>query len=132
MFSAFRQFRPGLRSPVLWVILAGSVRTAGVVVAGPGPGPNPKHVDNFLGLWEGFDPLDGSPVRLSLTDVDNDGVMAHTLQEDFYTVCFELGAGYSQGRGVVNGTATAISKDVLEVNTELTCISDNNVPYSFG
>jgi hypothetical protein len=80
----------------------------------------------------GVDPFDGSPVRLSLSDADGDGVLEHTLQEDFFTVCFELGPAYSRGRGVVTGTATVASKGVLDTSTELTCISDANVRQSLG
>jgi len=91
-----------------------------------------KRTDGFLGLWSGVDPLDGSPVRVSLTDVDGDGVLAVTMQEDFWTSCFDLGPTYSQGRGVVTGTATVTSKDVLDTTTDLVCISDDNVRASQG
>jgi len=132
MFAAIRRYYQGGWNPVVLAIAALCVLSAGVVTAGPGPGPAAKHVGNFLGFWEGVDELDGSPVRLSLSDVDNDGVLAHTLQEDFYSVCFNLGAGYSKGRGVETGTATVVAKDVMEVLSQLTCISDSNVPNPLG
>jgi len=91
-----------------------------------------RRADGFLGLWAGVDPLDGSPVRVSLTDVDGDGVLAFTMQEDFWSSCFDLGPTYSQGRGVVTGTATASAKGVLDATTGLTCISDANVPAPQG
>ena len=132
MFAAIRRYPKGRWNLVVLAIVAVCLLSAGVVMAGPGPGPGPKHVENFLGFWQGVDELDGSPVRLSLSDVDNDGVLAHTLQEDFYSVCFNLGAGYSKGRGVETGTATVVSKDVIEVLSQLTCISDSNVPNPLG
>jgi hypothetical protein len=121
----------GFWSPVFWLVVAGCMLSASVV-AGPDRDPAPKDVNKFLGLWEGVDPLDGSPVRLSLSDIDNDGVLTHTLQEDFFTVCFNLGPTYSRGRGVSTGTATVASKDVLDVETALTCFDDNNVPAPQG
>ena len=92
----------------------------------------PTGTDRFLGLWEGVDPFDGSPVRLSLSDVNNDGVIEHTLQEDFFTFCFNLGPGHSRGRGVVNGTATVVNPFILNTLTELTCLSDNNARTPLG
>src|SRR5262245_51450944 len=126
-------FRSELRlwKPVFLLVFAGFVLSGSAVVAGPGPHGH-KDVDNFLGLWQGVDALDGSPVRLSLSDVEGDGVIEHTMQEDFFSVCFALGPGYSKGRGVINGTATVVSKNVLETTTELICISDANVPFSVG
>jgi hypothetical protein len=127
------RFERGLRSPVLWLVVAGCLVTAGLVPASPGYGRGPQQdATSFLGLWMGVDPLDGSPVRLSLSDVDGDGVLAHTLQEDFYTACFNLGPLYSRGRGVVNGTAIVASNGVLDVTSELVCLSDANVPQSLG
>jgi hypothetical protein len=54
------------------------------------------------------------------------------LQEDFYTVCFNLGPTFSRGRGVVTGTATVAGNGVLDVTSELICLSDSNVPRSLG
>src|SRR5262249_22165364 len=77
-------------------------------------------------------PLDGSPVSVSLTDVDGDGSLTVTMTEGFWSSCFDLGPTYSQGRGVVTGTATVPSKDVLDTVTDLVCISDDNVRASQG
>jgi hypothetical protein len=115
-----------------WLVVAGSVFSVSIVFARFGPGPDPKYVDNFLGFWEGVDPLDGSPVRMSVSDIDDDDVLELTQQEDFWTFCFNLGPTYSQGQGVVTGTATVASKDVLNTVTELICIDDNNVSTSQG
>jgi len=107
----------GFWSLAFWLVVAGCVFSVSVVFALSRPDLGLLHVKNFLGLWEGIDSLDGSPVRLSLSDIDDDGVLEHTLQEDFWTVCFNLGPTYSRGRGVVTGTATVASKDVLDVET---------------
>jgi hypothetical protein len=122
----------GLRSPVFWLVVAGCLVAAGLVPASTGHGRGQHDAPSFLGLWVGIDPLDGSPVRLSLTDIDGDGVLDHTLQEDFYTVCFNLGPTFSRGRGVVTGTATVAGNGVLDVTSELICLSDSNVPRSLG
>jgi hypothetical protein len=118
-----------LLSPVLWFVVAGCVVSVSAALAGPGPGGK---LDHFVGLWVGVDSLDGSPVRLSLSDVDDDGVLEHTMQEDFFTVCFDRGPTFSRGRGVVRGTATVASKGVLDATTELFCIDDDNVAVSHG
>jgi hypothetical protein len=129
-----RRSLPGHRtwSPVFWLVVVAGLLSASAVAAGAGPDPGQKDAKDFLGLWQGVDPLDGSPVRLSLSDIDDDGVMELTMQEDFYTTCFNLGPTYSRGRGVVTGTATVASKNVLDTTTDLICIDDSNVHHSQG
>jgi hypothetical protein len=124
------RFAGGSRRLALWLVLAGCLLSVSVVVAGAGPGP--KDAEDFLGLWHGVDSLDGSPVRLSLSDIDGDGILELVQQEDFFTACFSLGPAYSRGRGVVTGTATVARKGVLDVASELICLSDSNVPVSLG
>jgi hypothetical protein len=125
------RFERRLWKPIFWLVVAGLLLSVSVVVAGPGP-HGPKDAEDFVGLWQGIDPLDGSPVRLSLSDVEGDGVIEHTMHEDFFSVCFALGPGYPKGRGVITGTATVASKTILEAKTVLTCISDTNVPFPTG
>src|SRR5262245_33446925 len=126
------RFTVAFRNPVFWLAIASCLLSVSVVVAGTGHGPKDKDAKHFLGLWEGVDPLDGSPVRVSLSDIEDDGIIEYTMQEDFWTSCFNLGPNYSKGRGVVRGTATAASKSLLDVQSELICISDANVPHSLG
>lgn len=129
--TPIRVARP-FRTPVLWLIVLGCALSTAIVAAGPGSGGGSKRADDFIGLWQGVDGFDGSPVRLSVSDIDGDGVLEHVMQEDFFSYCANLGSGYSKGRGVVNGSATVASKYVLNTLTELTCISDDNIPAPQG
>ena len=65
-----------------------------------------RAIDAYIGLWEGVDALDGSVVRLSLSDVNDDGIIELTQTETFYSFCHSLGANFSLGHGVEVGTAT--------------------------
>jgi hypothetical protein len=58
------------RSSAFWLVVVAGILSASAVVAGAGPGPGLKDVKDFLGLWQGVDSLDGSPVRLSLSDIE--------------------------------------------------------------
>jgi hypothetical protein len=111
------------------LVVAGSLLSVGVAMAGPDSRHGSRDASDFLGLWQGVDPLDGSPVRLSLSDVNGDGTLELTQQDDFFTTCFNLDpATYSRGRGVVRGAATPARRRVLETKVQLTCLSDSNVP----
>jgi hypothetical protein len=81
----------------------------------------------FLGLWEGVDPLDGSLVYLSITDLERDGVLELVEGESFFTNCARLGENYSQGRGVITGRGPVVG-GVFRVKTTFTCINDEGVP----
>jgi hypothetical protein len=82
----------------------------------------------FLGFWEGVDPLDGSTVQVSISDIEGDGILELVNAESFWTVCFELGNNYSLGRGLITGQGSVVGNGVLEVETTLTCIDDDNNP----
>jgi hypothetical protein len=116
----------------LWlvVILCASI-VPGVVFAVPWHGNgNAGKVRDFIGLWQGVDPLDGSTVRVSLSNVDDDGILELTQAETFYSFCHSMGPEFSSGRGVEVGTATVgSSKDVLEVDIRLICIEDDNTRH---
>jgi hypothetical protein len=84
--------------------------------------------DGFLGLWRGVDPLDGSDVEVSITDIERDGALEISQREGFFTSCANLGSNYSLGRGKVVGTGTVLSKTELEVTTTFICINDLGVP----
>src|SRR5262245_28409872 len=81
-----------------------------LVVASTAPtafaAPPSSRIDAYLGLWEGVDALDGSLVRVSLTDVNDDGIIELTQTESFYSFCHSMGAQFSLGHGVEVGTAT--------------------------
>jgi hypothetical protein len=82
----------------------------------------------FLGLWEGIDPLDGSTVQLSISNVDNDDILEILWGESFFTVCFELGPDYSLGRGLIAAEGRLVDPSLLEVEGIPTCINDVNAP----
>lgn len=81
----------------------------------------------FLGFWEGIDPLDGSTVQVSLSDIDRDGVLELNQRESFFTFCVRLGDDFSSGRGRVTGTGVAERRGVLTVQTVFTCIDDKGM-----
>jgi hypothetical protein len=85
-----------------------------------------RHRQAFLGFWESVDPLDGSTVQVSISDIEGDGILELVNGESFWTVCFQLGDNYSLGRGLVTGQGRVVSKGVLEVESSLTCIDDDN------
>ena len=112
-----------LSRTVISTFLAGltGLALSATVAAGS---PNAANGKFFLGFWEGVDPLDGSTVQLSLTDVDGDGVFAFIYRESFFSTCFT--PQNTQGRGFMTGTASLVAKAVLEVNAERICINDDN------
>lgn len=82
----------------------------------------------FLGLWEGTDPLDGSTVQVSISNVDDDDVLEILWGESFFTVCFEIGQDYSLGRGLITAEGRLVDPNLLEVEAIQTCINNVNVP----
>jgi len=91
------------------------------------PAAGPKRIDDWLGFWLGVDSLDGAEVILSLSDVNEDGIIELTQSEHFYSFCHAMGPDFNLGRGVELGTATvAKTKDTLDVDIQLTCIDDSN------
>ena len=117
-------FERVLRAPGFWLVLVLciSVLAHGVLAA-----PEPQFGRNFVGYWQGVDVLDGSTVHVSLSDIEGDGVLELRQQESFYTICFNQGPGFSQGRGFIKGSGRATTKRVLTLETQLNCVSDDNV-----
>ena len=114
-----------LRASGFWLVLALCVSVlAGGVLAAPEPPPFGR---NFVGYWQGVDVLDGSTVHVSLSDIEGDGVLELRQQESFYTICFNQGPGFSQGRGFIRGSGRATARRVLTLETQLICVSDDNV-----
>ena len=105
--------------------------TVSAATAATAPAPaSSVRIDAYLGLWEGVDALDGSVVRLSLSDVNDDGTIELTQTESFYSVCHSMGSAFSLGHGVEVGTATVAQKrDALKVDIQLICIDDDNVKH---
>jgi hypothetical protein len=86
---------------------------ASAVSAGAGPDFGRWDRQGFLGLWEGVDPLDGSVVQLSITDLERDAVLELVMTESFFTNCAKLGPDYALGRGIITGEGRVVSKRVL-------------------
>jgi hypothetical protein len=82
---------------------------------------------SFLGLWEGVDPLDGSTVYASITDIDRDGILEMAQGESFFTFCAQLDANHSFGRGMISGEGK-VQRGVYKVVTSFTCIDDDGKP----
>jgi hypothetical protein len=124
LVNAYR-FDRVVRAPGFWLVLVLCVTVLAVgVLAAPQSSPFGR---NFVGYWQGVDVLDGSTVHVSLSDIDADGVLELRQQEGFYTICFNQGPGFSQGRGFIRGSGRATARQVLALDTQLFCVSDDNV-----
>jgi hypothetical protein len=86
--------------------------------------PSFRHLQAFLGFWEGVDPLDGSIVQSSISDVENDGVIEIYQREGFFTICYN-GTTNTKGHGIFIGTGSLVSKRVMEVDLERICVNDD-------
>ena len=104
--------------------------------SGSGTAPDPQA---FLGIWEGIDPLDGSTVRMVITNVGGGAVLELSQTESFFTNCVGLGPNYSQGHGFIGGQGhpafkrvrvggTNAVRKVLEVETRFVCIDNKGQP----
>jgi hypothetical protein len=93
----------------------------------------------FLGIWEGIDPLDGSTVRMVITDVGGGPALELSQTESFFTNCVGLGPNYSQGHGFIGGHGrpafkrvrvgdTNTVRKVLAVETRFVCIDNKGQP----
>jgi hypothetical protein len=105
------------------ILAAGLVVATGSAIAGEGAH---RSQSAFLGFWEGIDPLDGSSVQLSISNVDRDGTLDIIERETFFTVCFELGDSYSLGRGLISGEGKRVGRRTLDVEIDITCIDNAN------
>ena len=79
----------------------------------------------FIGLWEGIDPVDGSNVRVSISNIDRDGVFEIVWSETFFTLC-------DGEPGVVTGTGTVGEDGILRGNEVLTCLTTGETLNSEG
>lgn len=70
----------------------------------------------FIGLWEGIDPLDGSEVLASITNIDGDDTIEILWRETFYTLC-------EGDQGIVQGTGTIGEDGILRTDEFLTCFN---------
>jgi hypothetical protein len=73
----------------------------------------------FLGLWEGIDPLDGSTVLASFTNLDKDNTIEIAWTESLFTLC--EGAG-----GLITGTGPVDENGVLNADEMFTCFDPDD------
>ena len=74
----------------------------------------------FLGLWEGVDPLDGSSVLASFTNLDKDNKIELAWTESFFTLC-------EGANGLITGTGTVDEDGVLYTDEMFTCIGSEEI-----
>ena len=79
----------------------------------------------FTGFWGGVDPLDGSGVQNSISDIDQDGVFEIIGRETFFTFCRDVGANGEFG--IVLSTGTIGEDGILRVEGTLTCDNDQKI-----
>lgn len=106
----------------LAVILA-SAATVATASRSDAAGIDPD-VQPFLGFWEGVDPLDGSVVQSSITDIDKDGVIEVYQREGFFSVCYN-GTTNTKGGGLFEGTGTVTKRRVMVVDLQRICVNDD-------
>ncbi len=93
----------------------------------------------FLGIWEGIDPLDGSTVRLVITNIDGGAALELSQTESFFTNCARRGPDYARGLGYIGGHGrpalkrvrvggTDAVRKVLAVETRFVCVANNGRP----
>ena len=102
---------------LITLVLLSGIFLVSLVSADGGSNPN------FVGLWEGVDPNDGSRRTVSITDNDRDGVYDVQQYDTFWSLC-------GDDSGVVSGSAT-LDGDILHFEGSLTCRSGATIP-SFG
>ena len=74
----------------------------------------------FLGLWEGIDPLDGSTVLVSFTNLDKDDTIELAWTESLFSLC-DGGPGLNTGIGTVGEDGILLADEMFTCfNTEET------------
>lgn len=101
-----------LFSAVVVVVLMAALH----ITCTPLEGSDQEESRFFIGLWEGVDPLDGSSVQISISDIDRNGVIDVIWYETFFGLC-------DSERGVVTGAGTVGDDGILRTNEELTCLT---------
>ena len=79
----------------------------------------------FLGLWEGIDPLDGSTVLASFTNLDKDDTIELAWTESFFTLC-------EGANGYITGTGTVGEDGILRVDEMFTCFNTEETIEGIG
>ena len=104
---------------LITLVLLSGIFLVSIVSADGGSNPN------FVGLWEGVDPNDGSRRTVSISDNDRDGVYDLQQYDTFWSLC-------GDDSGVVSGSATLGSDGILHFQGSLTCRSNGVTIPSFA
>jgi len=77
-----------------------------IVTMGAGTARGQSSHPQFLGLWEGVDPNDGSKRTISIADRDGDGTFEVASRDTYWTLCdgdrgLELASGGVRADGVL-------------------------------
>jgi len=62
----------------------------------------------FRGLWQAVDTLDGSPIMVSISDNDRDGILEVRYTESFFATCIDK--GFSGSPGIIEGSGAVADK----------------------
>ncbi len=81
--------------------------------------------EDFVGLWQGVDNVDGSLRTISITDLDGDGILEVRAHDTFWSLCSgDQGNGYTTGRldddGVLRTAGSIQCQSGVEVSLENT------------
>ncbi len=107
------------RFSIIVLVFVGAIFLASLVSADEGSNPN------FVGLWEGVDPNDGSRRTVSISDNDRDGVYDLLQYDTYWSLCGDDSA-------VTTGAATLGSDGILHFQGSLTCRSTGATIPSFA
>ena len=103
----------------LAVFLVGS-QVGSTAIAGNDSGHS-DDVEDFIGFWMGVDPADGSFIKTSIADNDQDDVAEVLLHDTFSTVC-------GADRGIFSGSGVVDENGDLEVELEIQCVDEFGDP----
>jgi hypothetical protein len=108
------------------LFLAGSLVPAQSVEANRSKGNS--NGKDFLGLWEGIDPNDGSSVTVSLTtDQENDGFYRILWQESSWSYCDGSPNGLIDVSGPIEGSSIVATGQLICFDTDETiCFGDDD------
>jgi hypothetical protein len=110
------------RFSIIILVLLSAIFLVSMVSADGGGGGSHQ---NFVGLWEGVDPNDGSRRTVSISDNDRDGVYDVFQFDTYWSLCGDDSA-------VTTGSATLGNDGILHFQGSLTCRSTGASIPSFA